>query len=505
MSTSSPNEKKRKSEIEPVHKSSFLESDYPHEDVHQTDMFAPFFRRKRTWLVLVGIAMMSWIIWWMPSQMKSSASNQLDSHQVAIGLGILACIAFLWLSEAMSLAGTALLIPLLATILGVSDIKTALLPFADPLIFMFFGGFALASALSYQKIDLWIAQKIIGWGRGRFLPVAILLFSFTAFQSMWMSNTATTVMMLPIAIGIIHKAQLVGDKNRNAVFLLLGIAYAASIGGLGTIIGTPANGIAAAKLHISFAQWNAIGIPSVLILLPIMIIILKTVCRPVAGLHIEIDDQPFAFNWHRIATLVIFSLTVLSWVFGSWISNRLGIKTSIDTVIALSAVFLLLYFRVVRWRDIDEGTDWGVLILFGGGLSLSEVLSQTGASLYLARMVSSGVSAWPLLAILFAIIAFVIISGELASNTASAALLIPIFYAVSSELGFMPISLVLPIALASSCSFMLPVGTPPNAIVFSTGLVTQRDMLKNGVFLNLACLSVIVIIALILQVILSKS
>ena len=320
-----------------------------------------------------------------------------------------------------------------------------------------------------------------------------------------MSNTATTVMMLPVAIGIIHKAGLVGEKSRNAIFLMLGIAYASSIGGLGTIIGTPPNGIAAAKLQISFAHWMAIGVPCVLILLPIMILILKCVCRPVAGLKIDIEDQAFEFNWHRIATLVIFSFTVLCWIFGSWISDRLGIKTSIDTVIALASVFLLLYFRVVRWRDIDEGTDWGVLILFGGGLSLSEILSQTGASLYLARLLSEGVSSWPLIFILLAIIAFVIFSGELASNTASAALLIPIFYSVSSELGFTPVSLVIPIALASSCSFMMPVGTPPNAIVFGSGLVTQRDMLKNGIFLNLACLVCIVIMALLLQVFLSQS
>ncbi len=505
MMQPSPTGNKSESEVKPVQKPSFLESEYPHEDIYHTDMFAPFFRRKRTWLVIAGISIMSWIIWWMPSQMKSTASSQLDAHQVSIGLGILACIAFLWLSEAISLAGTALMIPLLATVLGVSDIKTALLPFADPLIFMFFGGFALSSALSYQKIDLWIAQKIIGWGRGRFYPVATLLFSFTAFLSMWMSNTATTVMMLPVAIGIIHKAGLVGEKSRNAIFLMLGIAYASSIGGLGTIIGTPPNGIAAAKLQISFAHWMAIGVPCVLILLPIMILILKCVCRPVAGLKIDIEDQAFEFNWHRIATLVIFSFTVLCWIFGSWISDRLGIKTSIDTVIALASVFLLLYFRVVRWRDIDEGTDWGVLILFGGGLSLSEILSQTGASLYLARLLSEGVSSWPLIFILLAIIAFVIFSGELASNTASAALLIPIFYSVSSELGFTPVSLVIPIALASSCSFMMPVGTPPNAIVFGSGLVTQRDMLKNGIFLNLACLVCIVIMALLLQVFLSQS
>jgi len=483
---------------EPPHKPSFLDSEYPHEDIHHTDMFSPFFRRKRTWLVLVGIAMMVAVLYWMPGHVKQTVSTDLDARQVSIGLGILTCIAFLWLSEAMPLAATALLMPLLATIMGVSDIKTALLPFADPLIFMFFGGFALASALSYQKIDLWIARKLITLGNGRFLPVCILLFCCTAFLSMWMSNTATTAMMLPVALGIIHKARLVGDKARNGLFLLLGIAYASSIGGLGTIIGSPPNGIAAAKLGLSFAQWMKFGIPCVIILLPLMVFILYRICRPVKGLRIEVEEQTFVFNWHRIATLIIFLLTAFCWIFGSWISKALGIGGAIDTIIALAAVFLLLYFRVVRWRDIDDGTDWGVLILFGGGLSLSEMLNRTGASSYLARVLSDGIDTWPMVFILIAIIAFVIFSGELASNTASAALLVPIFHSVSSELGFSAASLVIPIALASSCSFMLPVGTPPNAIVFGTGMVRQRDMLRNGIALDLLCLIIIVILALFL-------
>jgi sodium-dependent dicarboxylate transporter 2/3/5 len=244
------------------------------------------------------------------------------------------------------------------------------------------------------------------------------------------------------------------------------------------------------------------GIPCVIILLPLMVFVLYRICRPVKGLRIEVEEQTFVFNWHRIATLIIFLLTAFCWIFGSWISKALGIGGAIDTIIALAAVFLLLYFRVVRWRDIDDGTDWGVLILFGGGLSLSEMLNRTGASSYLARVLSDGIDTWPMVFILIAIIAFVIFSGELASNTASAALLVPIFHSVSSELGFSAASLVIPIALASSCSFMLPVGTPPNAIVFGTGMVRQRDMLRNGIALDLLCLIIIVILALFLPYIL---
>jgi sodium-dependent dicarboxylate transporter 2/3/5 len=283
--------------------------------------------------------------------------------------------------------------------------------------------------------------------------------------------------------------------NRNSIFLLLGIAYSASIGGLGSVIGSPPNGIAATKLGISFAQWMAFGTPCMLLILPCMAFILYKICKPDPECLLDVTEKSFSFNWHRIATLLIFSTTALCWIFGSWISECLGVSTSIDTIIALISVFLLLYFRVVRWRDIDKGTDWGVLLLFGGGLSLSEILGRTGASTFLARLLSSGVDGAPVLLILFAAVAFAILIGELASNTASAALLVPIFYSISAELGMSTSSLVLPIALACSCSFMLPVGTPPNAIVFGTRLIPQRMMLKSGVLLNLISVVIIVLLS----------
>lgn len=458
-------------------------------------MFVPFLRRKRTWLVFFSLLLLFVIARWMPAPQIMESEKGLNPSQISIGLGILACIAFLWLTEAMPLAATALLVPLLATLTGIFDIKSALLPFADPLIFMFFGGFALASALSYQKVDLWIARKLIRLGRGNFLPVAFLLFGCTAFLSMWMSNTATTAMMLPIALGVIHRTGESETNNKNALFLLLGIAYSSSIGGLGTIIGSPPNGIAAAKLQINFTQWMAFGVPCVIALLPCMAFILYKVCKPSKNLTIVEEEDTFVFNWHRIATLTIFAVTAACWIGGTWISKWLGISGSIDTIIALAAVFLLLYFRVVRWRDIDKGTDWGVLLLFGGGLCLSEILNRTGASTFLARLLSSNIEGAPIILILFAAVAFAILSGELASNTASAALLVPIFYSVSSELGMSAASLVIPIALACSCSFMLPVGTPPNAIVFGTRLVPQMAMVKNGLLLNATCLCIIVLLA----------
>lgn len=457
--------------------------DYPREDVEGTEMFRPFFKRRRTWLVAAAAGCLMAMAWVVP--LDPRLVQDLDAGRVSLGLGIFVCIAFLWMTEAMPLAATALLVPLLAALTGVSDVKSSLSAFSDPLIYIFFGGFALASAMSYQGVDRWIAQGLVRLGGGRFIPVACLLFCGTAFLSMWMSNTATAAMMIPLALGILGHLHDPSSEARNRTFLLLGLAYAASIGGLGTVIGSPPNGIAASQLKLSFADWLKFGIPAVLLLLPSMILVLWVVFRPGRGLRIAIEDKPFHFNWHRKMTLAIFAATAGCWIFGGLIGPRLGIHQSFDTVVALAACFALLYFRVVRWRDIGRGTDWGVLLLFGGGIALSGVLKDTGASLFLARLLTGITDHWPLLALLAAVVTFVIFLTELSSNTAVAALFVPIFASVATEMGVEPSKLILPLALAASCAFMMPVATPPNAIVFGTGLVTQRDMMRAGLVLNL--------------------
>lgn len=473
-------------------------SQYPREDLEETDMFAPFFKRRRTWLVLTGLAFLVLAGGLLPLPMREQAAAGLDPAMVRIGLGIFACVAFLWLTEAMPLAATALLVPVLAALLGVSSLEASLTSFANPLIFIFFGGFALASAMAYQGVDRWLAHRLVRVGSGRFIPVSILLFSCSAFLSMWMSNTATTALMIPLALGILSRMGEEGKRPANVVFLLLGLAYSASIGGLGTIIGSPPNGIAAKALGIGFAQWLAFGIPAVLVLLPAMIALLYWTCRPERGIRMELAVETFTFNWHRRMTLVIFGTAALCWIFGGKIAPLLGITDSWDTFVALAAVFALLYFRVVRWRDIDKGTDWSVLLLFGGGLALSNVLRDTGASLFLARLLSAGVENWPVILVIGAVVAFVIFLTELSSNTATAALLVPIFLSMSGEIGVDASKLVTPLALAASCAFMLPVATPPNAIVFGTGKVPQNRMIRVGLVLNLAFIILLTLLSALL-------
>lgn len=470
--------------------------DYPREDIEETDMFKPFLLRKRTWLVIVGMMLFCATFFFLPVEIQEQAKQSLDTGRVRLGMGIFLFVAFLWLTEALPLAATALLVPVLASITGLMDVKRALSDFANPLIYLYLGGFALAAAMSYQGLDRWIANRIIRLGSGSFFKTSFMLFIVTAAFSMWMSNTATTAMMIPLVVGILSKLDVdTQTAQRNSVFLLLGVAYSASVGGIGTVVGSPPNGIAAQQMGIGFLDWMKFGVPTVVVLLPVMFVLVFWLCRPTMGKRIEVKDERFQFNTHRIVTLLIFLATALCWVFSRPIGKWLGVGSGLDTIIALAAVLMLLYFRVVRWRDIDRTTDWGVLLLFGGGITLSSVLKVSGASLYMARIFVDVVSGMPLIVVIAAVVTFVIFLTELSSNTATAALLVPIFYVVAGEMGFPVAKIIVPIAVAASCAFMLPVATPPNAIVFGTGKVPQREMMRVGIVLNLTFVLILALLS----------
>lgn len=425
----------------------------------------------------------------------AAALEGLDPLKVRVGLGIFACIAFLWLTEALPLTITALLVPVLACAFGVMEVKASLGGFADPLIFLFLGGFAMAAALSSQGLDRWLAHRILRAGRGDFMRVSYLLFGATALISMWVSNTATTAMMIPLIVGILRHLPAGSHVQRNTVYLLLGVAYSASVGGIGTIVGSPPNGIAAAKLGIGFTEWLRFGIPAVLVLIPLLIVVLKGICRPERVTIPSLEGPDFTFNRQRVVTLAIFLLTAAAWIGSGPLAKLVGVTGAFDSLIALAAIITLAATGVVRWKEIQDGTDWGVLLLFGGGITLGAILGETGTSLFMARVFSGWVAGWPPLAITGAVILFTIFLTELTSNTALAALMVPIFYSIAGQLGIVPTALILPLAFAASCSFMMPVGTPPNALVFATGLVPQRRMIRVGFVLNLVFTAALVVLS----------
>ena len=417
--------------------------------------------------------------------------------KASAGLALLAFVAVLWLTEALHVTVTALLVPLLAIALDLVSTKQALVAFADPTIFLFFGGFSLATALHIQKLDKMIANKIMALARGNLFIAIIYLFLITAFLSMWMSNTATAAMMLPLAMGIL--SQLDREKEHNTyVFVLLGIAYSASIGGMGTLVGSPPNAIVASNLHLTFADWLWYGLPIMIILLPLMIGTLYIIFKPKLHINFEQSFESIEMNSVRVLTLVIFVVIALTWVFSGQInpliSGLLGLQKNIasfDSVVALLAAIVICSTGIVSWKQIQESTDWGVLMLFGGGLTLSAVLKDSGASKILADSIVFMIEGQHFYLIGLLVATFIIFLTEFTSNTASAALLVPIFISIAQSLGMPEIGLALIIGLGASCAFMLPVATPPNAIVFGSGQVKQSEMVKAGFVLNLVCILVI--------------
>lgn len=415
------------------------------------------------------------------------------------GLALLAFIGILWLTEAIHITITALLVPVMAVLLampmasdgGLVPITTqaALATFADPVIFLFFGGFALATALHIQKLDRKIAMWIISMSGGHLGISVLAIFVVTALLSMWISNTATAAMMLPLALGLLSHLDVSKDR-KTFVFILLGIAYSASIGGLGTMVGSPPNAIAAKALGYDFADWMKIGLPMMLILLPTMLISLYIVLRPKLNHKIKFVTEDIPWTTTRIATMLLFICTALAWIFSKKLTEIFSISQP-DTWIALLAACLVVILGTATWKQIAENTDWGVLYLFGGGLTLSAILKDSGSSLVLGQTVANAFGDASPLVIIFVVTIFIIFLTEFTSNTASAALLVPVFAAIADQMGMPKEILVIVIGIGASCAFMLPVATPPNAIVFGTGHVQQSEMIKVGFVLNILCIFII--------------
>lgn len=413
---------------------------------------------------------------------------------VVLGLSLLIFIAILWLTEAIHISITALLVPLLAVGLGIFETPQALSNFANPIIFLFLGGFALAAAMHRQQLDKAIADKVLLLANGHMAVAALMLFGVTAVLSMWISNTATTAMMLPLVLGILNKVDAKREHN-TYVFILLGIAYCASIGGIATIVGSPPNAIAATEVGLSFTEWMALGLPITLVLLPMVVALLYLMLKPNLKYTFEITHEPVKWDNAKLTTLVIFAITVSLWIFSKPLNAFLGGFSKFDSLVAMSAIVMLGVARVVEWKDIDKTTDWGVLLLFGGGICLSNILKETGTSVFLAHSLSGLLEQAGLFFVFLIVVAFVVFLTEFASNTASAALLVPIFASIAEVLGIPPVILAALIGVAASCAFMLPVATPPNAIVFGSGYIKQREMMRVGVIVNIACIIALAIFA----------
>lgn len=310
-----------------------------------------------------------------------------------------------------------------------------------------------------------------------------MIFAVTAFLSMWISNTATAAMMLPLALGMLTQIDSQQDRG-TFVFILLGIAYSASLGGLGTLVGSPPNAIAAKSLNLAFIDWMKFGIPMMLVLTPVLLGAMYLILKPALNRQVEVQQQDIPWTTPRLITIAVFVVTALAWIFSKQIGQAFGISKT-DSIIALTAAAAVVSLGLVSWKEVSNNTDWGVLMLFGGGIALSTALKLSGASLVLGQAVADAFASAPTLVVVLVIAAFIIFLTEFASNTASAALLVPVFAAIATQMGLPQQALVMIIGIGASCAFMLPVATPPNAIVFGTGLIAQSEMVKIGIVLNL--------------------
>ncbi len=417
-----------------------------------------------------------------------------------------------WLTEAIPIPATALLPIILMPLLNIDKIKPVAANYAHPLIYLFLGGFLLAAAMQHVGLHRRIALKIVSMVGTSPARIILGFMLATAFLSMWISNTATTIMMFAVGLSVIDFVAHHTDDDkivRNfGVALMLSIAYSASIGGVGTLIGTPPNALLASflqntyNIEITFFNWMMLGVPVVLVMLPTTWLILTRLLFPShqiaisdAGSVVERELKALgAMSRGEKLVAVIFFCAALGWIFRKVLVDLTGLPIN-DTIIALVAALALFAIPISRAKgefalDWEAARDlpWGVLLLFGGGLALASGFKGTGLAEWIGNTVG-GVEISTLALVLLVTIAIVYLT-EITSNTASTATFLPILAAVAVGLELNPLVLCVPVALGASMAFMMPVATPPNAIVFSYDRMELRDMVRAGFLLNLLAIAV---------------
>lgn len=434
-------------------------------------------------------------------------------------------MALLWLTEAIPM-GMAALIPLIAfPLAGIATMEKVAGPYANPAVFLFLGGFLLSATFERWALHrriAWFALNHVGTEPRRIVFAVILV---TAFLSMWMSNTATTLMMTPIAVAIVSGLGASTSETaprRTAEAMLLGVAYAASLGGLGTPIGTPTNLVflgAARQLFptaptVSFAQWMLFGGAYLILALPICWLVVVYIAGVKKGEAIPIEqlglERPGAMTRPQRTTVVLCTATALLWVFradiniGSftipgWSNLFPDPKGIHDATVAMAMAVLAFLLpsgeasrRLLDWEEIRR-VPWDVLILFGGGFALADALESSGFSKWIGARLRF-VGDWPAVLMILGVCFAVTLLSEIASNVATATAMMPIAGALAVSLGVHPYLLMIPAVLAASSGFMLPVATAPNTIVYSTGMIHVKAMARAGLALDVAAAAIITLL-----------
>ncbi|TNE53315.1 MAG: SLC13/DASS family transporter [Bacteroidetes bacterium] len=446
---------------------------------------------QRTKILIIAIGLLAFA-----GTILFTGGNSLFWNAIAVG-GIM---IYFWILEVIPIYLTALIPIIVSGPLGLLDIDGKIdasilaKSYGNHMVYIFLGGFMLALALEKWGIHVQIARRILRIiGRSKSRIILGFMIS-TAILSMWVSNTATALMLLPMALAVIRSLPEQEQGSKFSLFLILSIAYGASIGGVGTLVGSPPNLQMASILsknygiEIDFLHWSMIGFPicCLMILLAygyILIALGKERKEEVHQFSLEKDS----WNKYQIRVLIVFLIVVFLWCFKGPI-GALGFAYRDDNVAILGALLLFLVpaetgKNLLEWQDTQK-LPWGILLLFGGGLALADTLKRGGVIDWLTNSLA-GLSELPYALLLLLIIAIALFATEIISNLALVTLMVPVMAAFAEEFGFPILQICVPITLASSFAFMLPISTPPNAIVFSSGQITIRKMAKTGFLLNL--------------------
>ncbi len=421
-----------------------------------------------------------------------------------------------WVTEAVSISVTALLPLLLFPLLKIMPIDEVGGYYGSPIIFLFFGGFVLALALEKVNLHRRIALTIIKYTGATPNKVILGFMIATAFLSMWISNTATTVVMLPIAMSVINL--LIKDedgftkKDKNfALSVMLGIAFSANSGGIATVIGTPPNSVLIGLLEneyhieISFLKWMVLGLPFSALMIGIIYLVLIKFF-PSNGLNFNASKNVIQEELEKLGptssrekhVLLIFGITIALWISRTLINSLFpGLKIN-DTMISMAGAIAMFSIPhslkkgdfILEWKDTQK-LAWGILILFGGGLALAKGMSASGIVDSVSELISN--ANLPVLVTVGILIALMLFLTELMSNVALVAVLAPVVAGIAIGLEIPILYLLIPVTIASSCAFMLPMATPPNAIVFASGYIKVKDMVRVGIFLNLIAVALLII------------
>lgn len=464
------------------------------------------------WLARAGGLLAALLVWLL---LGTAEALTADARWVA---AIATLMAVWWMTEAVPLPLTSLLPIVLVPIFTVRTVAETTTAYANPIVFLFLGGFLIAIAMEKWQLHRRIALLTIARVGCRPRQIVLGLMLATGFLSMWVSNTATTLMMLPIGVSVLTLVSqrsgagtAAADLHRFGTCLTLAIAWSATMGGLGTLLGSPPNaivaGYAAGQLGrpIGFLDWMLLGVPLAFSFIFIAWWLMTRVLYRVELREIPGGEEMIRDELARLGPLsqgekvviTVFGSAAFLWIVPALLASIPGIASRAgwlgrldDTAIAIGAGIALFIIpargreMALQWKDAESGLPWGVLLLFGGGLSLAAAVAATGLDEWLGQQVR-GLDALPVVLLVAAITTMVLLLTEITSNTATAATFIPVLGGVALAIGADPMTLLVPAALAATCAFMLPVGTPPNAIAFSTGRVTIAQMARGGVVLNL--------------------